>query len=224
MRSFALILAGLLSPIVSAESKALTVEPGLCAIGQEYETHRKDDRGSLVSVTWTPLQPMSLQYGEFWQRVDGGEFRQVCVLSLCEPGEYIVLANVSDHEARTSRNDTWTITVEGDVPDPDPEPEPEPGPEPDDEIEAKVRQLARDAPMASRNKAADVFERVGTQLADGKLKSIEAAILEIKRGTSGITLPGPLVDYIATLININVDKSMPAIAVACHQVARGLRR
>lgn len=223
MKALAILLC--LSSLVLAESKTVTVEPGLVEIGREYDTQLGEDGLPAWGVAWQPMQPLTLPYKEYWVR-DGEHFKPVCVLSLSKPGTYVVLASCSHFAERTIRTDTWTITVKGD-PEPDPGPKPpNPKPDPLSAVAKKVKELARPIPKARCSELADVFETVSSMIAAGGIKSTFAAMQEIQARTKEIELPDasrPLLEYLTEYFQVNVDKSLDKAEDSLLEVAKGLR-
>ena len=102
------------SSLASADTQRVDAKPGLVELAA-------GPFGDAVDVSWEARQPYTLEF-KTYQLADG---RSVAVFYGL-PGEYVVISDVIDWDARKRTKTTFIVNVEGDTPTP-----PNPGPEPE---------------------------------------------------------------------------------------------
>jgi hypothetical protein len=233
--------------------RSITTFPVVCvllfaaaATGRTVE-HSKNpgwieiDAGSVsaeASVTWEARKPVTLSYREYITVASG---RRVCVLHITRPGQYVMVCDVIDWEARSREKTTHIITVRGGNPDdggdddgrvdpidpidPD-EDDAQPLPPTQYGVGPKV---ARAFPKQSRVQSAKVFEDVATRLETTRIPVNDAhkLVYEGLRKILGANRMSPHETYKAALSQAWKEERVRGQADtigAFREIAQWLRR
>lgn len=173
-----------------------------------------------ADVTWIATKPADLEFREYLTKSG----KPVCVLHL-QPGEYILVSDVIDWDARKRTRTTHVITV-GDGPTPTPIP-PKPIPDTLTGFAGEVQLLARTltTPRDALIELGRNFESVASQIAGGGITSREAAEKKVaelnKQVTPRLTGVKPLADLIHKHLEQNA-RDLQGTLAAFRAIAEGL--
>lgn len=177
-----------------------------------------------VDITWEAKQPLDLDFREYLTKAG----KPVCVLYL-PPGEFILVCDVIDWDARKRTKTTHVITVVGPTPPqpPQPGPTPPPTPEPLSGFAGEVQRLARSltTPREALLELGRNFDAVASQIAAGGIRQREEAERKVaalnKPLTPKLTGSTPL----AKLLNDYLEKNardLQSTLEAFREIAKGL--
>ncbi len=178
-RAILLSLIALLASVAHGEQIAITAQPGL------VELKLTDPIFSGADISWEAKQPLTLPFkGPY----DGGT---TIVFHASTAGQYVVVADVIDWEAKKRTKTQWVVTVEGPPPNPPKPPQPPTPPKPRPEGlagEVYDRALAIGNPSVAINYSARL-DSVTSQIGAGALTTVPEVMGALRSALTGVA-PG----------------------------------
>lgn len=179
--SLSILLLSLLAHLARAEQIELKVPAGL------VELKLSDPIFSGADISWEAKQPATLLFK--------GPYDQGTVIVFNAPsaGQYVVVADVIDWEAKKRTKTTWVVTVEGPLPPNPPQP-PLPGPVVPRPTglagEVYDKALPLNQPAVCRQYSARL-DSVISQIGAGALRDLAAIQTSLRSAMAGIALGDP---------------------------------